>query len=200
MPQYVDYLIVNLWGGNWDWPWKNYWAARDRTENSTGYKFYSWDYENTIGNNRSRSPLNKNSLNNSFTAAGQPHANLRNNPEYRQLFADRAYKFFANGGLLTPESLIPRYTELAAWVERAMVAESARWGDTHHATPLTLNEWYNERNWILGTYLPQRTDIVIQQFRAANLYTAIEPPVFSRHGGTIEPGFLLTMEAPAGTV
>ncbi|UCG48323.1 MAG: CotH kinase family protein, partial [Phycisphaerales bacterium] len=59
---YVDYLIVNLWGGNWDWPWKNWWACRDRSENSSGFKFYCWDYENTIGNNRSRSPLNKNAL------------------------------------------------------------------------------------------------------------------------------------------
>lgn len=57
---YIDYLIVNLWGGNWDWPWKNWWAGRDRSPESTGFKFYTWDYENTTGNNLDRSPLNKN--------------------------------------------------------------------------------------------------------------------------------------------
>lgn len=39
IPNYVDYLIVNLWGGNWDWPWKNWYAGCDCTANSTGFKF-----------------------------------------------------------------------------------------------------------------------------------------------------------------
>ena len=70
VPNYVDYLIVNVWGGNWDWPWKNWWAGRDRTAASTGFKFYCWDFENTMGNNRSRSPLSKNALQNNFSSAG----------------------------------------------------------------------------------------------------------------------------------
>jgi len=172
---YVDYLIVNLWGGNWDWPRKNYWAGRERTGDSTGFKFYCWDYENTMGNNLFRSPLGMNALNNDFSGAGAPHASLKLNDEYRMLFADRVHRYFFNGGVLTPESLIPRYEELAAEVERAIVAESARWGDTHYATPLTLEDWYDAdqshagRDWILGTYLPQRTGIVLQQFIDAGL-------------------------------
>ncbi len=203
VPQYVDYLVVNVWGGNWDWPWKNWWANRDRTENSTGFKFYCWDYENTMGNNRDRSPLTMNALGNNFTdGAGEPHNNLKNNPEYRMLFADRAHRFLFNGGILTPASLIPRYQVMADGIERAMVAESARWGDTHHATPLTLQEWLNERDWLLATYLPQRTDIVIQQLRSASppLYPSVEAPTFNRHGGIISPGFVLTMQAPDGIV
>ncbi|MDT8304135.1 MAG: CotH kinase family protein, partial [Sedimentisphaerales bacterium] len=96
---YIDYLIVNLWGGNWDWPWKNWWAGRDRSDDSTGFKFYCWDYENTIGNNLGRSPLNKNALNNNFSQAGVPHQSLKDNAEYRLLFADRTHKFFFNGGV-----------------------------------------------------------------------------------------------------
>lgn len=212
---YVDYLIVNLWGGNWDWPWKNWWAGRDQSDDSTGFKFYNWDYENTMGNNLSRSPLNKNALNNNFSQAGVPHQSLRQNPEYRLFFADRIHRLFFNGGVLTPESLIRRYAELAGTVERAIVAESARWGDQHHSTPLTLEEWYDRdsnfndgragRDWILRYYLPQRTEIVLQQFRDAGLYPNVEAPVFRingsyQHGGSISPHDELSMTAPTGDI
>ncbi|MBN1443436.1 MAG: hypothetical protein JXA90_12065, partial [Planctomycetes bacterium] len=174
------------------------------------FKFYTWDYENTVGNNRARSPLTKNALGNDFGSTdtsrpsyantGQPHTYLRTNPEYRLLFADSAHRHLFHGGVLTPESLIPRYAELADNVERAIVGESARWGDQHYNPPLTLAEWYAERDWILGTYLPQRSDIVLGQFRAAGLYPAVDAPEFSRHGGRIEAGFRLTMTAPGGVV
>ncbi len=200
IPNYADYLIVNLWGGNWDWPWKNWWACRDRTPESTGFKFYCWDYENTMGNNRSRSPLNKNALQNNFSSAGVPHGNLKSNPEYRMLFADRVHRFLFNGGVLTYQSLLLRYLELADQVERAIVAESARWGDQHHHPPLTLQEWINEWDWIVGTYLPQRTDIVLQQFRDAGLYPSVAAPSFNQHGGPIPDEFELRMTAPSGTI
>jgi hypothetical protein len=200
VPNYQDYLIVNLWGGNWDWPWKNWRAARHRADSSTGFKFFCWDYENTIGNNRDRSPLGKNALQNDFSGAGVPHARLRSSPEYRLEFGDRVHRLLFNGGPLTPGALIPRYEELARGVERAIVAESARWGDQHFNPPLTLKEWAAERSWVLGTYLPQRSAVALQQFRAAGLYPAMEAPSFNRHGGRVDPGFELLATAPAGSV
>jgi len=195
VPNYIDYLIVNIWGGNWDWPWKNWWAGRERSANSTGFKFYCWDYENTMGNNRSRSPLDKNALNNNFSSAGEPHQYLKQNAEYRLLFADHVHRFFFNGGILTPGSLIPRYAELAAGIEMAIIGESARWGDQHYSTPLTQQEWYNERDWILNTYLPQRSGIVLEQFVDANLYPSVSVPVFSQPGGVFSKGLPLSMTA-----
>jgi hypothetical protein len=205
VPNYADYLIVNLWGGNWDWPWKNWWAGRSRAAGSTGFKFYCWDYENTIGNNRDRSPLTKNALQNDFSGAGRPHQSLTQNPEYKLAFADRVHRLFFNGGILTPDSLIPRYAAIANGVERAIVGESARWGDQHFNPPLTLREWRTERDWVLGTYLPRRTDVVLQQFRSAGLYPQVGAPVFSGPGGSrvgdiVEAGFLLAVAAREGTV
>jgi hypothetical protein len=197
---YIDYLIVNLWGGNWDWPWKNWYAARDRRANSTGYQFYCWDYENTMGNNRDRSPLNKNALNNSFSSAGEPHQSLKQNAEYRMLFADRVHRFMLNGSALTPTPLISRYESLAAMVEKAIIAESARWGDQSFAQPLTQQDWLTERNWILNTYLPQRTAIVLDQFRSASLYPNVEAPTYYisnnyQHGGHITSADSLSLRS-----
>jgi hypothetical protein len=215
VPNYIDYLIVNLWGGNWDWPWKNWYAARDRMARSTGFKFYCWDFENTLGNNLSRSPLNKNALQNDFSSAGEPHQNLKRNAEYRLLFADHVHRFLFNGGVLAPESLVPRYESLAAGVELAIVTESARWGDQHFHPPLTLEDWYDRdtnyndgragRDWVLKYYLPQRTAIVLQQFKDAGLYPKVDAPVFRingsyQHGGQTASNALLSMTAPAGKI
>ncbi|MHC4326398.1 MAG: CotH kinase family protein, partial [Planctomycetota bacterium] len=212
---YIDYLIVNLWGGNWDWPWKNWYAARDRSDNSTGFKFYCWDYENTMGNNLGRSPLNKNTLNNNFSSAGEPHQSLKQNAEYRMLFADRVHRFFFNDAVLTPQSLIDRYTSMANEIEMAIATESARWGDQHHSTPLTLDDWYDHgsnyndgragRDWILNYYLPLRSDVVLQQFRNAGLYPNVDAPVFRingfyKHGGLISKSNPLSMIASSGTI
>ena len=202
---YVDYLIVNLWGGNWDWPWKNWWAGRRRTDDSTGFKFYCWDYENTMGNNRGRSPLSKNALNNNFSSAGQPHQRLKNNPEYRLHFADRIHRLFFNDSALTPPSLILRYADLAEWVEAAIIAESARWGDQHHQSPLTQDQWYDERDWLLNSYLPQRSEIVLDQFRNAGLYPNLAAPTYAingqtQYGGQVPTGGRLSMQAPEGNI
>lgn len=210
---YIDYLIVNIWGGNWDWPWKNWYAARKRTADSTGFKFFCWDYENTMGNNLARSPLNKNALQNNFSSAGEPHQYLSQNPEYRLRFADQVHRLLLNDGPLTPSSLIDRYQRLSCQVELAIICESARWGDQHHHPPLTLEDWYDAdqnyndgragRGWILNYYLPQRTGIVLQQLRQAGLYPPIDAPVFHinglyKHGGQVDIGDLLAMVLPEG--
>ncbi len=212
---YIDYLIINVWGGNWDWPWKNWYAARDRTSQSTGFKFYCWDFENTMGNNMGRSPLSKNALQNDFSSAGEVHQSLKRNAEYRMLFADRVHRFLFNGGVLAPESLIPRYATLAAGVEGAIVTESARWGDQHFHPPLTLEDWYDRdsnyndgragRDWVLKYYLPRRTAVVLQQFKDAGLYPKVEAPVFkidgsAQHGGQTPSNAGLSMTAPAGKI
>ncbi|MCP4455242.1 MAG: hypothetical protein GY809_27595, partial [Planctomycetes bacterium] len=62
VPNYIDYMVVNYWAGNWDWPWNNYWLARNRTPDSTGFKFYCWDAEDIMLS--PRSPLNLNRVTN----------------------------------------------------------------------------------------------------------------------------------------
>jgi hypothetical protein len=204
LPNYVDYMIVNLWGGNWDWPWNNYWLGRNRTAESTGFKFFCWDAEDVMLT--SRSPLTMNGLTNSNAATdvGQPHARLKGNPEYRLFFADRVHRLFFNGGVLTPDPLVSRYAELAANVEKSIVAEAARWGD-QHGSNVTPQNWTSMRDRILTTYLPQRTAIVLGQFRTAGLYPSIEAPVFYvngsyQHGGHVAASHSFSLQSTSGTI
>ena len=201
---YLDYMIANIWGGNWDWPNKNFWFGYHTNASSTGYKFYLWDFENTMGNSRDRSPLNMVSPRSDVAAqwVGLPHYHLKDYSEYQVDFADRVQRWFFNGGLLTPQVLTNRYLEIANTVQPAIVAESARWGDDNRTPAYGLNEWLAERNWILTNYLPQRSAIVLNQFRGSALFPALGAPTFNQWGGAVDAGFnvVVTHTNAAGSI
>lgn len=191
----IDYMMVNLWGGNWDWPFKNYWVGRNRA-GTAGFRFYLWDYEDTVGT--PRSPL-------TFQASASggvatPHQYLVQSAEYRLRFADHIQKHFFTRALFAPTNLIARFTNLAARIAAAMPAESARWGDQSTSTPHTAAQWEAMRDSIAASYLPYRTDVAMTQFRNAGLYPATAAPVFGRPGGLVPPGYALTLTAACRTV
>ncbi|NLH16962.1 MAG: hypothetical protein GX455_10320, partial [Phycisphaerae bacterium] len=197
---YIDYMLVNFWTGNWDWPWNNYWLARKRTSDSSGFKFFCWDIEDIIHSSRSPVQMDKISSPDS-REVGIPHGYLRNNEEYKLEFADHIHKFMFNNGILTPAWLVERYAQMADSIQLSILAESARWGDQHYSTPLGLAEWERERDYILNIYLQQRTDIVLQQCRNAGLYPQVSAPQFRingalQHGGNAASGASLSMTNP----
>jgi hypothetical protein len=94
-----------------------------------------------------------------------------------------------------------RYRTLAEGIYGGIVCESARWGDSHREPPFTRDvEWTAERDRLLGSYFPRRTDVLLAQLRAASLYPDVEAPRFSQHGGRIPPGFSLAMTVSEGTI
>ena len=207
----IDYMIVNLYGGNTDWPHKNYWVGRERGPASTGFKFFMWDAEWSMG---IQSNVNTNQVGVSNGVA-QPYGLLRANAEFRLTFADRLQRHFFNGGALYvdpnfpawdpthPERNVPaaRYATLADQIEQAIVGESARWGDMGSATPRTHATWDAQRDSLLASYFPQRSQVVLNQFRAAGLYPATESPQFvvngvPQHGGSFAVGAQLLMQNP----
>ena len=48
MTNYIDYMLLNFYIGNTDWPWHNFYAAID-TADPTGFKFFNWDAEMSLG-------------------------------------------------------------------------------------------------------------------------------------------------------
>ncbi|MHC4545100.1 MAG: FN3 associated domain-containing protein, partial [Planctomycetota bacterium] len=208
---YIDYMVVNFFGGNRDWPGHNWYAAMNRVE-PTGWKSFSWDAEWVVGM-RSGLYENRTGVNNSLC---EPYDYLRDNAEFCLLFADHAHRAFLNGGPLYvdpdnpdwdqshPERNRPAalYAQLADIIERAMVAESARWGDVHDSPAYTLEHWQSTRDWVLQSYMPYRSDIVLDQLRVAGLYPLnTDAPVFNingvyQHGGKVSAGDELTMDNP----
>ncbi|MHC4560622.1 MAG: CotH kinase family protein, partial [Planctomycetota bacterium] len=217
---YIDYMLLNIFVGNTDWPGHNWYGAMNRL-NSTGFHFFSWDAEwviwLTVGHGLDSSLYeNMTGVSNSLCEA---YARLRSNAKFRQMFGDHVHKAFFNGGPMYvdptyrawnpayPERNQPAalYSELADYIERAMIAETARWGDVHGGSPRTIEHWRNERNRILGTYMAERPQIVLDQLRNANLYPRVDAPVFringlNQHDGQISPDDMLSMTATTGTI
>jgi hypothetical protein len=210
VPNLIDYMIVNLYMGNTDWPHKNYWVGRRRVD-SSGYKFYMWDAEWSMG---LRSDLSTDQTSVSVGVAG-PYAACRVNAEFKVLFGDRLQKHLFDGGALAVDPLFPtwdpahpernrpaaRFARLTGEIRRAMVAESARWGDMHSPTPYTPDEhWAVEGSSLLKSYYPQRSDVLLQQFRRIGLYPSLNPPTVSLRGGEVQSGQTLLMGTPVGKV
>ncbi|MCH9022672.1 MAG: lamin tail domain-containing protein, partial [Planctomycetes bacterium] len=93
-----------------------------------------------------------------------------------------------------------RYKKLSDFVDRAIAAESARWGDSRRSTPYTRGaEWITERDRLLDQYFAQRTNVALGFLRGAQLYPNIDAPVFSQHGGDVPTDYSLTMTNPNGS-
>ncbi len=200
---FIDYMILNIYGGNEDWPHNNWNATRLRQQGA-GYRFFAWDAERSLegpGVNR----VNLTGSNN----PAEFYAALRQNAEFRLRFADRAHRHFFNGGALTPNACIARYATRAAHVESGVFAEEARWGayrheirDSNGPSPrYTLNpHWLIERDRLINTYFPIRTGTVLSQFRAGNLYPSVNAPSFSQHGGPLEEEDTVSIDVAQGII
>lgn len=210
----IDYMILNHYGGNNDWPVNNWYATRRRGPDSEGFRYVNWDTEIALALS-SRTSINENNLDKTGGGA-EAYGILRNYEEFRLQFADRIHKHLFNDGVLYvnpdspaydpahPENNLPaaRFAALADSVAASIVAESARWGDQHVSFPRTKNiDWQNSLNYMLGSYFTSRHGIVLNQWRAADLYPSTDAPELlvnsaRQHGGQIEPGALLDFVNP----
>ena len=220
----IDYMISSIYVGDIDGPVSNFlgnnspnnWYGLYNRENPTGFKFFRHDAEHTLGVASAcydrTGPY----------AAGQTfqksnpmwiHQKLCFHADYRMRFADHVHRHFFNGGILTPQAAGALLAPRAAEIDRAIVAESARWGDAKSGTPKTRdNDWLPAVESLLNSYFPSRTGIVLNQLKSYDdggtslpLYSSVTAPTFHvngsyQHGGSMRIGDTLTITAPAGTI
>jgi hypothetical protein len=205
----IDYMLLIIWSGNKDAPISNFlsndspnnwYGLRNRNLDARmGFKYFAHDSEHTL------LPFDLNIDRTGPFPAGDTSVSKSNpqyifkqltaNAEFRLKVADRIQRYFFNGGILTPEANRARLLRRRDQIDRAVVAESARWGDAKRATPFTRTDWVNAVNAVLNSFLPQRTSIVLGQLRGDNLYPTTAAPAFNQYGGNVNPGFVLTMSA-----
>jgi hypothetical protein len=205
----IDYMLVIFYGGNLDAPLSNFlgntspnnfFAARNRNGDQ-GFKFYVHDAEHTLlssGENRT-GPYTISTASLSKSNPQWMFQRLVTNPEFQLRVADRIQKHFFNDGVLTPAKAGQLFDQRTSEIFQAVVAESARWGDSKQSTPLTRVHWQNEVNRVRNNYIPGRTNTVFSQLVQDNLYPTLGAPLFSRFGGPIDPGFQLTLSKPVGS-
>ncbi len=216
----ADYMLLNFYVGNTDWDGHNWISAKQKPDQP--WRFYAWDSEfaislppsNTaIGENAERQIINVNKTGQSSgNGPSGIHQQLARNEEYRMMFADRVQKHMFHDGVLTPDHATRLFLHRIAEIDRAVVAESARWGD--HRRDVNAGRWRSDQfdlftrdehflaqqEFIVDRYLPVRTGIVLEQLRRRNMYPDVAAPELNQRGGLVAPGFELTIQAGEGQV
>jgi len=193
---FADYILLNTYGGTWDWPQNNYVMDRERSPAGV-FRFSVWDAEGAFGLT-GRNPNTWNQFTggdlsvplNSLNVATEQvpavlfYTVLKQNAEWRLLFADRIRKHLFNGGPLTAERMNARFVQLKTVME-PMLKEFGGAGVVmvDFATP-----WGNPRK---TAYLPQA--------RAQGLWPDTQAPEFSQFGGNMPADFRLTITNPNST-
>ena len=212
----ISYMIITYFTSDADGPGSrftrprvnNYFGIYNR-ENPDGFKFFEHDSEHSLDTGDAAG-ANFNMVSPLTGSAGRQfryfnphwmHEQLANsNSHYRLRFADAVYKHLFNDGVLAPENAVKILNQRASEIDLAIIAESARWGDSKRNSPFTKNHWENavqaSRNWIQN-----RTDVVMGQLIRQDWYPAEGPPGFlvngePQHGGQT-PGRVELVSASA---
>ncbi len=187
----IDYMIIIFYTANFDAPvskWeknkgpKNFYMIKNRTDKRDGFKIFIHDAENTlivdppkgnvgigiyenrvnIGNIEGDDKMTVTSFN-SFHPQWL-HYKLCYNEKYRIRFTERANNLLKNNGIFTQENCERIFRSSAEQIDMAIIAESARWGDSKYRTNRTKDDdWLPAINTIINSFFSERTDIVINQ-------------------------------------
>ena len=204
---FADYLILTWMIGMTDWPYNNFQGGNRNNPVST-HKYYGWDAEFSLDDQRDVNNgawVHPDFLNNATAAndIGRLWHSVRMNSDFMMMFADQVYKHCFNDGKLTDVASRQRWQTINNFISKAIIAESARWGDaTGQGITRTKNDyWQPEVNRVDGV-LNGNVQRFITALRAQGYYPSGNPPVFSRAGGITTPGTLLTLTNPngAGTI
>ncbi|HPO70615.1 MAG TPA: lamin tail domain-containing protein [Anaerohalosphaeraceae bacterium] len=179
MPAFVDYIIVQTWGGNWDWPQNNWTAAAERSA-ARKWRFFVWDAEGCMDGDTSRNRFSN--LNTDNSPLSVLYRALSVNQDFKILFADRLQKHFLDaGGAMTQANLKALFWQLAGEVKGVIPDIST---------------------YIPNTYIPVRESIYFTQCRNQDLFKFAAPRVFL-YGREIQkdyalPGAQITMQNADG--
>ena len=210
---YCDYVLLGWYGATDDWvkgtgSYQNNFYVGNRNSPAGPVHYYVWDAELSF---RADPLIHPGFLQlTSHKDLARPFYYLWRSPDFRVLLADRLYKHLKNGGALSSATARARWDALHDHVERAIVGESARWGDcrkdhidsglpvyTRHA------HWYSACT-AVRNQLSARPDQLLNVCRAKSLrgfpiYPSLNPPLYNKHGGSVAAGYRLTITRNNGS-
>lgn len=167
---FIDYMLINQYGGNTDWDHHNWYALAHREDKSKGFRFLCWDSEQ-IFESSSDNVVPDNEGKNYPT--GIFHALLKND-KFANRFLRRAQELLSDGGMLSERSVVQVWDSLYNVISLAVYDESARWGDyrrdvhayTSKGELYTVdNHYMKERNRLLNNYFPYRSAKVLKDIQ-----------------------------------
>ena len=190
LENYADYMLLQFYGGNdWDWNTFQNWSAASHKlpDPNPAYQFFHWDSDVILRSGPDANVVDRGGPGNLWN-------DIKAHEEFRVILADRAYRYFFNGGMLTRDRVFEQFEELASRIDKAVIAECARWGAPNRYTP---QRWRDSIDNVKDTIISERTGTVIKQMQAAGVYPVTRPPLLSHQGGDVPTPFDLTIGKPS---
>ena len=189
--QFGDYILLNWFSGMSDWGKKN-WYAGVPVHPPGRCMYFCWDSEMTYdlveGYGAPGAWVDRRFLKPSPYLLHKLWQSLEDNPNFLLEFADRVYRASQNGGPLSDEVNLANFRRLSEYVEKAMLCESARWGDSSPALaddPRTIDgHWAPARDYVLRQ-MEGNAARFVRALREHDYYPSIDPPTFERERGRL---------------
>jgi len=193
---FIDYILISNYAPHSDNhpSAKNSFATKNRLTND-GFNFWIWDTEPAF-DYYWPAAWYKNETIGSYPF-DTIYTALLNNADFVMQTADQMHCHCFNDGVLTPNKVAETYMKNYNTTDVAMIAEAGRWASSSAYTGFV-----NAKNRIMNSYLPQRTNETINNYKNAGLYPNISAASFNQYGGVLNSGssVLLTNPNALGTV
>ena len=213
---YIDYIILEAFSGNGDWP-NNNWigALASRGSEPQPLRYIAWDVEDTV-NSVTASRLGASADSDYLYTSEKIQRALEKSAEYKLRFADRVHRHFFGDGALTVNRMKARHAARAEVVRKMVFAEVARWGhyyadhnsswsfNVHYANvspgrytkEFGMTDWEKEYNTV-QTFLQNRWSAnggFLSQLQSKSLYPSLAAAEFASSDGKSA-----TLSIPTGT-
>ena len=211
LPNFVDYMIGKFYAGDDDWDHHNWIAVRHSRLNGVpdntlgGFQFFNWDGERVLENANYNNLTTENNAN-CPSRLFQQLRERRVPPVLGRPVARAPVQRRSAHSRQCGRPVLRRMAE----VDRAVVGESARWGDWRRDVlvngPAALYtrdvHWVAYRDSTLNNFFPARTATFLNNNRSASLYPATAAPEFAAlpNGGQLTGPLTITNPGGVGTI
>jgi len=138
-----------------------------------------WDIEDSFGGGSRRTgPPSVANMVDDRTNGDNGFKAFWKNPDFRMYFNDLVYKHFFNKGAMTDEKVIAAWDKLTTYIYRAIICESARWGDERSENPMDRDHEWNAARLAVRNDLKGRGDDFISKLRSAGYFSNLPAPKF----------------------
>jgi len=175
----INYMLIIFYSGNTDGPLSaflgnkrsNNWFALRNRNGDEGFRFFIHDAEHTLGapesaDDRTGPYHSRNQDRFQYSNPQWIHQDLMSHASYRKRFSQLARIHLTEGGALTTEKAVKRFQNRANMIDKAIRAQSARWGDAARPrSPYLVEDWESRIQWVIDEVLTGREKVLISQLR-----------------------------------
>ncbi|MFO7658190.1 MAG: FN3 associated domain-containing protein [Bacteroidales bacterium] len=138
-----------------------------------------WDIEDSFdGGSRRSGPPSVSNMVKSKKSGDNGFNAFWANIDFRMYFNDQVYKHFFNDGVMTDENVIKVWDKLNNYIYKAIVCESARWGDERSTNPMDRDhEWEAARLGVLND-LKGRGSYFISMLQNEGYFSKLPAPKY----------------------